>query len=117
GQVVVIVGYFRDWRWVRNLAFRVCHVLTIGVVVVQAWADQICPLTIWENSLRNAAGDPAYARSFIEHWVGRLVYYNAPQWVFTVAYSLFGALVLFSWIWIKPERKSSQTPQAPGRQK
>ncbi|MDO9543441.1 MAG: DUF2784 domain-containing protein [Kiritimatiellia bacterium] len=104
GQGCVVVGCFRNWRWVRNLTFRVCHILAIGIVVAQAWANQVCPLTIWENALRHAAGGQSYPGTFVEHWVGRLVYYDAPQWVFTVAYSLFGAVVLFSWAWVKPER-------------
>jgi hypothetical protein len=102
GEVCVVVGYFRNWRWVRNLAFRICHALAIGVVVGQAWLEQICPLTDWENALRNAAGEDPYSGTFVQHWIGRMVYYDAPAWVFTLVYSLFGALVLFSWIWVKP---------------
>ena len=110
GQVFVVVGYFRNWRWVRNVAFRLCHILAIGIVVALSWADQLCPLTVWENSLRNAAGQQPYAGSFVGYWVGRLVYYDAPQWVFIVGYSLFGALVLATWIWIRPEKDSSDKP-------
>jgi hypothetical protein len=104
GQVCVVVGHFRSWHWVRNVTFRVCHILAMGIVVVQAWAEQVCPLTLWENALRQTAGGQPYKRTFVEHWVGRLVYYDAPQWIFTVVYSLFGAVVLCSWIWISPER-------------
>lgn len=104
GQACVVVGFFRNWRWVRNLIFRICHILAIGFVAAQAWANQLCPLTVWESTLRGAAGEQSYPRSFIEYWVGRLVYYDAPQWVFTIAYSLFGALVLASWIWVRPEK-------------
>lgn len=110
GQVCVVVGYFRNWRWVRNLAFRVCHILAIGIVVAQAWANQVCPLTIWENALRDAAGEKPYSGSFVEYWIGGLIYYDAPQWVFTVAYSLFGALVVLSWTWIKPKRNIPNEP-------
>lgn len=102
GQVCVIIGYFRDWRWVRNLSFRVGHLLAIGIVVAQTWASQLCPLTIWESKLRNAAGEQPYQGTFVAAWVGRLVYYDAPLWVFTAAYSLFFALVLITWIWVRP---------------
>jgi hypothetical protein len=105
GEACVVVGYFRKWRWVRNFAFRVCHLLAIGIVVVQAWANQICPLTAWENTLRAAASEAPYSGTFVEHWVGRVVYYDAPDWVFTVVYSTFGVFVLFSWIWFKPGRR------------
>ena len=102
GQLCVIVGYFRNWRWVHNLAFRVCHLLAIAVVVAQAWLGRYCPLTIWESRLRLAAGQPAYDGTFVQEWVGKLIYYDAPLWVFAIIYSLFGALVLASWIWVKP---------------
>lgn len=102
GQICVIVGYFKDWRWVRNLSFRVCHLLAIGFVVAQAWLNQYCPLTIWESQLRQAAGQQAYQGTFVEHWIGRVIYFDAPLWVFAVVYTLFGALVIFSWIWVRP---------------
>lgn len=102
GQLCVIIGYFRKWHWVRNLAFRVCHLLAIGVVVAQAWLGRYCPLTIWESKLRQAADQSAYQGSFVQEWVGRLIYYDVPLWIFAVIYSLFGALVLASWIWVRP---------------
>ena len=104
GQALVIIGSFLDWRWVRNLTFRVCHVLAIGLVVAQAWLNRYCPLTIWESNLRRAAGEQAYQGTFVQDWIGRLVYYEAPLWVFAIVYSLFGALVLLSWIWVRPGR-------------
>jgi hypothetical protein len=103
GEIIVIVGFYRNWLWVRNLRFRIFHVLAIGFVVVQGWINQVCPLTIWESALRHAAGEESYLGTFIGHWVGQLVFYDAPQWVFVTAYSMFGALVLFTWFWIRPE--------------
>ncbi len=102
GQVCVVVGGFRHWAWVRRFRFRIAHILAIAIVVVQDWFHMLCPLTVWENALRRAAGEPGYSGTFVGHWVGRLVYYEAPPWVFTVAYSLFGAIVLLSWFFVKP---------------
>lgn len=104
GQVCIVIGYFRNWHWVHHLAFRVCHILAIGIVIAQAWVNQLCPLTLWENALREVAGEPTYAKTFVQHWLGKLVYYDAPQWLFTVAYSLFGAVVLFSWFCVRPAK-------------
>ena len=106
GEVCVLVGYFRDWPWVRNFTFRVCHLLAIGIVVALAWANQVCPLTVWENTLRETAGEETYRETFIQHWVGELVYYDAPQWIFTAAYMAFGALVVLSWYWVRPTRNA-----------
>ncbi|WP_406819108.1 DUF2784 domain-containing protein [Pseudomonas sp. KnCO4] len=33
-----------------------------------------CPLTAWENQLRNAAGDAGYPGGFIEHYLWPLIY-------------------------------------------
>ncbi len=107
GLVLILVGGLRNWRWVRNPWFRLAHLGAIGFVVVQAWAGQICPLTIWENTLRHRAGEAGYSQSFIGHWLETLLYYDAPLWVFTVVYTLFGLLVAASWWWVKPQFSAS----------
>lgn len=100
--VVVLLGKWLNWSWVRNPYFRIAHVAAIGVVVVQSWLGMICPLTIWEMALRERAGDAVYAGSFIANWLNELLYYQAPAWVFALAYTLFGALVVVSWFWVRP---------------
>lgn len=102
GLVLVILGGLLSWSWVRNRWFRIVHLACIGVVVVQAWLGMICPLTTWEMDLRRAAGDPGYEGSFVAHWLSELIYYEAPWWVFVVAYTVFGMLVVISWFWVRP---------------
>src|SRR5579863_5719158 len=102
GLVLIWWGGFRGWSWVRNPWFRVAHLVAIGVVVVQSWLGMECPLTTLENSLRNRAGDPAYAGGFIAHWLHALLYYDAPPWVFTLGYSLFGLAVVMSLVFVRP---------------
>ena len=46
-------------------------------VVWAAWTEftaTVCPLTPWENSLRQAAGDAGYNGGFIEHYAIPLIY-------------------------------------------
>ena len=107
GLVCILVGRPMHWDWVRNRRFRIAHLIAIGVVVLQSWFGMICPLTIWEMSLRAKAGDATYAGSFIAHWLDAILYYQAPPWVFAVAYTAFGALVIVSWFWVRP-RKSNE---------
>ena len=102
GLVLIIIGGIRHWAWVRNPRFRAAHLCAIGVVVLQAWAGRICPLTIWEMDLRERGGQATYDESFIAYWLGRLLYYDASPWVFVTLYSGFGLLVLASWWWIRP---------------
>ncbi len=106
GLVAVLLGKMAGWRWVRNWWFRVLHLVAIGVVVLQAWLGRICPLTILEMWLRREAGDATYAGGFVSHWLESILYYRAPAWVFTVAYTAFAALVVLAWVWVRPERRS-----------
>ena len=104
GLVVVVVGnLLRRWAWVNSLLFRLLHLAAIGVVVAQAWLGQVCPLTTLESLLRVRAGASAYSKSFIEHWVQAVLFYEAPAWVYVFAYTVFGLLVLGAW-WRFPPR-------------
>ena len=105
GQVCILLGGWRRWCWVRGLRFRVIHLIAIGFVVAQSWLGILCPLTVWENTLRTAAGETTYPGTFVGYGLSRLVYYDAPQWVFVVCYTFFGVLVLASWIIVKPIRR------------
>jgi len=103
GLALIVAGNLRAWFWVNGLWFRLAHVAAIGVVVAQAWLGQACPLTTLESWLRVRAGSPPYSRSFIEHGVQRILFYEAPPWAFTLAYTVFGLLVVAAW-WYFPPR-------------
>ncbi len=102
GLPLIIIGGFRNWRWVRNPWFRYAHLIGIGLVVAQTWLGLICPLTHLENYLRVQAGQATYPGSFIAYWLGEILYYDLPIWVFVVLYSLFGLLVAVCWFKVKP---------------
>ena len=104
GLLLIFAGKLFTWPWVCNFAFRSAHLVAIGIVVLQSWLGTICPLTTWEMSLRARGGDAVYAGSFIAHWLQTLLYYRAPEWVFMLLYTLFGALVIASWYWVRPKR-------------
>jgi len=103
GLVLVVAGNLRAWRWVNALWFRLAHLAAIAVVVAEAWFGAVCPLTSLEMWLRAKARTSTYAGSFIEYWFQRILYYEAPTWVFTVGYSLFGVVVAATW-WYFPPR-------------
>jgi hypothetical protein len=103
GLLAVLVGNLRGWQWVNRLSFRAAHLAAIGIVVAQAWLGRVCPLTSLELWLRAQAGAAGYAGGFIEHWLQHLLYYEAPSWVFTAVYTLFGLGVAAAW-WHFPPR-------------
>jgi Protein of Unknown function (DUF2784) len=105
GLVLVIIGNLRNWRWVNALWFRLAHLGAIAVVVAEAWLGVTCPLTNLEMWLRAKARATTYSGSFIEHWIQRILYYEAPSWVFALGYSIFGLLVVATWLCFPPTSK------------
>ncbi len=97
GFLAILIGLLARWSWVHNRVFRITHLAAIGIVVLQAWFGQLCPLTVWENELRQQAGESGYAETFVEHWLHKLLFYQAESWVFTIIYSAFGVLVVLVW--------------------
>ena len=105
GLVAIYVGKWRSWHWVRGYWFRVFHLAAIAFVVLQSWLGALCPLTVWESQLREKAGAATYSGSFIQHYLHRILFYEAEEWVFVAIYTVFGALVLASWFVVRPRRK------------
>lgn len=104
GLAAVPAGKYFRWRWIRNLRFRLIHLAAIGFVIAESWLGMICPLTEWESRSRKAAGGEAYSAGFIQHWLHEILFYDFAPWVFTLAYTAFGTLVLVAWVLVPPER-------------
>lgn len=110
GLPAVLIGARRGWAWVRAPLWRSAHALAIGVVALQAWLGQHCPLTVLESWLRAQAGQGGYEHGFVAHWVQRLLFFDAPLWVFALAYTVFGAAVAWAW-WRYPPRRPPSPQQ------
>ena len=114
GLVLIIVGNLFGWRWVNALWFRLLHLAAIAIVVAEAWLGITCLLTTLEMWLRTQSGAGIaanYGESFIGHWLQRLLFYSAPPWVFVLAYTVFGALVVAVWFRFPPTfKKRRQVP-------
>lgn len=104
GLALIIVGNLRRWRWVNALWFRLAHLAAIAVIVAEAWIGLACPLTTLEMWLRTRAGESTYPGSFVGYWLQRILYYDAPDWVFVLGYTLFGLIVAITW-WVFPPRR------------
>lgn len=105
GQLAILVGGWRRWAWVRNFAFRVAHLSLMVFIAAQSWLGQLCPLTVWEMRLREIAGQTTYRESFIEHWLSKLIFFEAPWWAFVAVYTLFAGLIVASWFLVPPRRR------------
>ena len=106
GQAAILVGLLTGRAWVRDFRLRLIHLVCVLFVVVQTWLGVTCPLTIWEHDLRIRAGQTGYELGFVATWLRRLVFYDAEPWVFTLVYSLFGLVVVATWVFGRPRRRA-----------
>ena len=102
GLALVLLGRVMHWRWVDRLWFRVAHLAAIAIVVAESLFGIVCPLTTLEMWLRARAGASTYGGGFIEHWFQRLLFHDAPPWVFAASYAAFGLAVLATWWFFPP---------------
>jgi hypothetical protein len=102
GLPLVWIGAAARWRWVRNPWFRYFHLGAIAFVAAEALAGYACPLTVWEDLLRGGVRP----ESFVGRWVHRLLYYNAPEWVFTTLYVAWAAATLVTLRLVPPRRRA-----------
>ncbi len=100
GLIAVWIGTLAGWAWIRDPWFRYLHLAAIAFVALEALAGMMCPLTLWEDALRGGARPG----SFVGRWIYRLLYYDAPEWLFSLLYLLWAAATLVT-LRIVPPRK------------
>jgi len=98
GLVLTWAGAALGWGWVRNPWFRYLHLGAIAFVDAEALFGVMCPLTVWEDMLRGGVR----ADSFVGRWVRYFLYYEAPEWVFTVAYVVWTLAALLTIRFVPP---------------
>lgn len=101
GLTLVWIGAAAGWIWIRNPWFRYAHLGAIALVAAEALLGYVCPLTVWEDLLRGGVRP----ESFIGRWVYRLLYYSAPEWVFTSLYAAWAAATVITLIFVRPRRR------------
>ncbi|HEV3384085.1 MAG TPA: DUF2784 domain-containing protein [Gemmata sp.] len=94
GQLLIILAAPMKWQWARNPWFRFTHLAAIGIVAYEAIRGLRCPLTVWEEQLRELAGQVFNGS---ETFMGRVLHdlmfiENQPEVFFTTMY--LGVLVL-----------------------
>ena len=69
--VFVIMGSVAVLRWPWFVLLHIPAVIWGAVVMINGW---LCPLSPWENSLRQSAGQEGYSGGFIEYYIIPLIY-------------------------------------------
>src|SRR5262245_20178756 len=116
GFLAILVDTVRRWEWTRNLRFRVMHLACTVLVGVESVLGTTCPLTTLENDLLRKGGKAGYERSFIGRVMNEVLFYDAPEHVFTIAYVVLSLLTIVSFVRVlrqspsSANRNSGQTP-------
>ena len=69
--IFVVAGGFTVFKWHWMALLHIPAASWGAVIEYKGW---ICPLTPWENRLRQLAGQEGYSEGFIEHYILQLVY-------------------------------------------
>lgn len=107
GLVIIPVGAWRGWAFVRVFWWRALHLAILGIVAIQALFDRICFLTLWPGELLEKAGETAPHAPLIQRWLSHMIFWPLPRWAFTVLYVLIWIHVLSLW-WLVPPRSHGQ---------
>jgi hypothetical protein len=103
GLILVPLGGYRGWLWVRNRRLRVLHAGLMVFVAIEALFGIACPLTVLESVLRQQEA-PDY---FLADLMHRLLYWNAPLELFLVLYLVCALWVLILWRWVPPQKPTN----------
>ena len=102
GLPLTWLGYFLGWKWIRNPAFRYLHLAAIAFVALEALLGYACPLTLWEDMLRGGVRP----ESFVGRWVRQLLFYDAPEQLFTTLYGAWAVATIATLKVVPPRRKA-----------
>lgn len=84
---VLLGGLLVAWR----RGFLLLHLPAIAWGIFVELTGRPCPLTNWENLLRQLAGSAGYQAGFIEHYLLPLIY---PAWLSVPVQYLLAAIVV-----------------------
>lgn len=113
GLALILAGSLFKWSWVRNSWFRLIHLCMIGVVVVESLLSITCPLTTLESYLRSKSGQASQSGSFMGRLAHDVLFFELSPDFFTIAYCLFGAIVLATFLVVPPNFMKSRLVRRP----
>ena len=112
GQLAIMIGWPMGWRWIRNPWFRITHLAMILIVALEAVVQFKCPLTTWEENLRELAGQDIEKLDFIAGLLRRtLMFDNTWDDFMNNSYYVVAGIVVATIFLVPPRfRKSVPVP-------
>ena len=103
GLIAIPLGAWRGWSFVRIFWWRALHLGALAFVAFQAVLGQACFLTIWQSDLLMRAGEPATNEPLIQRWIGQIIFWPFPLWVFAVLYVVVCIYTVVLWRLVPPK--------------
>ena len=120
GLLAILIGVALRRSWARNFWFRLVHLIAIGFIAVEGFLGMDCPLTIWEQQLRDAAHQEFSGDSFMARLIHRMLFVNVDPEILNLCHIAFGALVLATFLlapprWPRRRKQETATTQEPAK--
>ncbi len=103
GLIVIPLGGWLGWRFVRIFWWRALHVAVLAAVALQPLLGRACFLTLWQGSLMGAGGIAAEG-SALRRWIDGVIFWPLPIWVFALIYVAVFLYTLALWRLVPPRR-------------
>ena len=103
GFVLIPIGYFYNWIWIKSYKLRLVHCGLMFLVTLETLLGITCPLTSIENNLRGIGNN----KSFISFWIEKIIYWEFPTIFFIFLYFIFLGWTLLMWKIYPPELTNS----------
>ena len=107
GFIGIVIGVWRRWSLIENSPFRITHLICTAFVPLETLLRMTCPLTTLENYFLKASGTSGYERSFIGNLASKILFYDAPEWIFTVIYLALAIMVIFYFFRFPPKQRKN----------
>jgi hypothetical protein len=101
GLIFIYIGLIFRLKVIRNIYFRVIHLIAMIAVAIQQYYVINCPLTILEKKLLVMAGYPVYRGAFVAHILNQYEM-NIPTNYYLPLYISLSLLFLLSFILVPP---------------
>lgn len=106
GQLLIVIGAALRKEWARNPWFRFSHLLMMAVVAVEEMQEWRCPLTVWEEQLRQLGGQSTNGETFMGRCLHNLLFLDGQKFsesTITVLHCAF-AVIVFQGLVMYPPR-------------
>jgi hypothetical protein len=98
GMVLIPLGAYWHWTWVRSRHLRQIHLGLMILIAIEALFHITCPLTTLEAYLRSSTAP----ESFWGHQLSQLLYWDLPTEFFTLLYFGCALWIIALWKYVPP---------------